>query len=727
MAKNETKIEITAEDRTAPAFTSLSNRLLGVEQGFGKISGLIGGISAITAVGFLTQSVKSAADFSDELGDLAQTLGTTTERLSALKYAADIEGVFEPLQAGMTKLAKASEDFREGSEGAIESFGKLKIDPSSFKDTSELFTVVADKLSKMEDGARKTAIAQELLGRSGAQLLPLINQGADGLSRYADEAQRFGLIVSEDVVAAAGEYNDNLSRISAAGKGLSVTLGNALLPALSEIAENFVINTREANLFVAALAAIGNAGKIAISGTDSGADQRRYYEILEEKAILQKNINRLEKTGENSTLLNNLKKDLTPLNKELDGVIGRLASINSSKFEKQKNKLSQAFEPAIKPVKNKSKTSSGKSDVEKYAEEMAALIKSFDEAVKPAQTVSEKLQEQLNAYSNLDSELQNFLQNQIYIIKNNEFLINQKEELALALKNEAEAVAEVNQRNKEMMEEIQIFSEQDQSLYKANSETYDAILRESEDLTISLIENDKERARKQLEVENRRRLERIDLMEGEADQIAAIREAELERQDAAFKALEKQTAQSSNIGRDLGLTFSSAFEDSIVKGNELRDVVSGLGEDLIRIFARKTVTEPLAEAFSGFGSGLGDWFKSIIPNANGGVYNSPSLSAFSGSVVSSPTMFAFANGAGLMGEAGAEGIFPLKRGKDGKLGVQASGAGAGNVEYNVQVSVDATGGSVQGNNEKANDLGRQIESAVRAVLLNEKRQGGMLA
>ena len=716
MAKNETKIEITAEDRTAPAFTSLSNRLLGVEQGFGKIGGLIGGISAITAVGFLTQSVKSAADFSDEVGDLAQTLGTTTERLSALKYAADIEGVFEPLQAGMTKLAKASEDFREGSEGAIESFGKLKIDPSSFKDTSELFTVVADKLSKMEDGARKTAIAQELLGRSGAQLLPLINQGADGLSRYADEAQRFGLIVSEDVAAAAGEYNDNLSRISAAGKGLSVTLGNALLPALSEIAENFVINTREANLFVAALAAIGNAGKIAISGTDSGADQRRYYEILEEKAILQKNINRLEKTGENSTLLNNLKKDLTPLNKELDGVIGRLASINSSKFEKQENKLSQAFEPAIKPVKNKSKTSSGKSDVEKYAEEMAALIKSFDEAVKPAQTVSEKLQEQLDIYTDIDPAIRTYAESLIAQSKAQEDAVISADALNLSI-----------ERNNEMMSALQVDDDAIQSLYKANSETYDAILREAEDLNASLIENDKERARKQLEIENRRRLERIDLMEGEADQIAAIREAELERQAVAVNALEKQLSQSSNIGKDLGLTFSSAFEDSIVKGNELRDVVNSLGEDIIRIMARKTVTEPIADWFGKSIGGLGDWFQSVVPNANGGVYNSPSLSAFSGSVVSSPTMFAFANGAGLMGEAGAEGIFPLKRGKDGKLGVEASGAGAGNVEYNVQVSVDATGGSVQGNNEKANDLGRQIESAVRAVLLNEKRQGGMLA
>ncbi len=62
-------------------------------------------------------------------------------------------------------------------------------------------------------------------------------------------------------------------------------------------------------------------------------------------------------------------------------------------------------------------------------------------------------------------------------------------------------------------------------------------------------------------------------------------------------------------------------------------------------------------------------------NAKGGVYASPSLSAFSGQIVSNPTLFAFARGAGLMGEAGPEAIMPLKRGADGSLGVRAIGAG----------------------------------------------------
>ncbi|CAI0791187.1 Phage-related minor tail protein [Serratia entomophila] len=73
--------------------------------------------------------------------------------------------------------------------------------------------------------------------------------------------------------------------------------------------------------------------------------------------------------------------------------------------------------------------------------------------------------------------------------------------------------------------------------------------------------------------------------------------------------------------------------------------------------------------------GMPTGWQGYVPNARGGVYASPSLSAYSGRVVSSPTLFAFARGAGLMGEAGPEAIMPLKRGADGSLGVRAIGGG----------------------------------------------------
>lgn len=78
----------------------------------------------------------------------------------------------------------------------------------------------------------------------------------------------------------------------------------------------------------------------------------------------------------------------------------------------------------------------------------------------------------------------------------------------------------------------------------------------------------------------------------------------------------------------------------------------------------------------GIGAVIGGIF-GMTPNAKGGVYQSPSLSAYSNQVVSQPTVFAFAKGAGLMGEAGPEAIMPLSRGPDGRLGVTASGGQIG--------------------------------------------------
>lgn len=71
----------------------------------------------------------------------------------------------------------------------------------------------------------------------------------------------------------------------------------------------------------------------------------------------------------------------------------------------------------------------------------------------------------------------------------------------------------------------------------------------------------------------------------------------------------------------------------------------------------------------------------LLPNADGGVYRSPSLSRFSGQIVNTPRLFAFAAGAGVMGEAGPEAILPLSRGSDGKLGVR--GGSANSVTVNI--------------------------------------------
>ncbi|WP_275076847.1 phage tail tape measure protein [Providencia rettgeri] len=99
------------------------------------------------------------------------------------------------------------------------------------------------------------------------------------------------------------------------------------------------------------------------------------------------------------------------------------------------------------------------------------------------------------------------------------------------------------------------------------------------------------------------------------------------------------------------------------------DVLKSIDKVLINM----ALVQTMKSAGGYFGGGFGSFISSIIPNAKGGVYDSPSLSSYSGQIVNSPTMFAFAKGAGLMGEAGPEAIMPLTRGADGSLGVRVLG------------------------------------------------------
>ena len=108
-------------------------------------------------------------------------------------------------------------------------------------------------------------------------------------------------------------------------------------------------------------------------------------------------------------------------------------------------------------------------------------------------------------------------------------------------------------------------------------------------------------------------------------------------------------------------------------------------------------------------------FSGLSPSANGNVFSGAGISAHSGTVVSSPTVFPFAKGVGLMGEAGPEAILPLTRGSNGKLGVQTNNTGqkAGNV-YNISVTVQAS------KDQSGSKLGDEISVAIMRNIAREE-------
>ena len=160
--------------------------------------------------------------------------------------------------------------------------------------------------------------------------------------------------------------------------------------------------------------------------------------------------------------------------------------------------------------------------------------------------------------------------------------------------------------------------------------------------------------------------------------------------------------------------MEDALVDFVMTGTlNFRKLANSIISDMVRIAIQQTITAPLT-----------GWFSGLFKNADGNAFMNGKVQKYAyGGVVNRPTLFPMANGGvGLMGEAGAEAILPLKRGSDGKLGVKAQGGGT-----NVVVNVDASGSSVEGSEQGGRELGRVISVAIQSELIKQKRPGGLLA
>jgi hypothetical protein len=148
-------------------------------------------------------------------------------------------------------------------------------------------------------------------------------------------------------------------------------------------------------------------------------------------------------------------------------------------------------------------------------------------------------------------------------------------------------------------------------------------------------------------------------------------EQEIEQGRAYLEAIE-ETGKS--VGEEIGLVFSSAAGEAITRWEGFSKLLKGISADLLQIAVKKTITEPLGNFLT---DSLKGFSLASLFAANGQAFGSGGqVQPFaSGGVVNSPTLFKFANGTGLMGEAGPEAILPLQRGRGGKLGVVAQGGG----------------------------------------------------
>lgn len=215
---------------------------------------------------------KSSGEVADKAGKAAQTTGLQTEAFTKLQFAAEMANVTnEQFVSGMGRLNKAIAEAAKGTDKASDTldasgvsvtrFGeKTKDAAKQVSDAGNVFTRlgikvrdangklrtneailldVADAFARMPDSALKSALAIELFGKAGAELLPFLNEGKAGLFELGEQAKKLGVTLTDAQAAIGDDLGDSLDSVSKAAAGARLQLGLVFAPGLTVLANGF--------------------------------------------------------------------------------------------------------------------------------------------------------------------------------------------------------------------------------------------------------------------------------------------------------------------------------------------------------------------------------------------------------------------------------------------------------------------------------------------------------
>lgn len=276
-------LKISVEVDSSKAKTELNN--LGNEAGksdgkFSKFkSGLLkvgAGLAAVSAAAIVVgKKIKGLADGVAQYGDTvdknSQKMGISAEAYQKWDYVLQRNG--SSINALKTGMKTFTSQIESGGK-AFDTLGvKTKNADGSFRDTTAVLNDSITALAGMEDGAERTALANELFGKRTAQeLLPMLNSGADGIKELQDRAEELGIVMSDDTVKACADYEDAMLDVQESMQGLRNSVLAPLLPYIAKMAYSMA-NTvskiskwaRESDTLKKVLSALSNIIKTVVN------------------------------------------------------------------------------------------------------------------------------------------------------------------------------------------------------------------------------------------------------------------------------------------------------------------------------------------------------------------------------------------------------------------------------------------------------------------------------
>ena len=604
MADNSTKIVISAD--TSAATTSIKNFSATLEGLSGKVAGLstmaghVGSAFAIlatggAAAGGLGAVVKGAIDAADKLNDLSQQVGISVKALAGYELAANQSG---------TSLEAIGRGVKGLSQNLLENGKALSAAGITAKDADGAMRQIADLFSQMPDGIEKTTLATKLFGKSGMEMIPMLNMGSKGLNDAAEKSEKYAAAMAA-LAPQADAFNDSLGELSMSGKILGLTLANDMMPFLLQTSSAMALAAQQGGIMEAALVGLGGALS-PLSVLYKG-----FMNTLDEANLkLLEFFNAGEKDGSRKKLA----ADIARRNQEILTLIPAAAKavekqeigppkINTEAWRKQAEELKKALKIG----------DDGVASIKKTGDEYGNLIKSLNERLAVSKLESSSIEKLTTG----EKEYAKFLAGSKFA---NDAVARALYERIIAEEKAAAGAEEWAKIKKEWNDGLRkeaderlraIEALEDQAIKaEAELETYGLTKSMIEAVTISRLEEQRVMAAK-----NGASEETIANLEREIAARRRIRDAlqGVEGRDAAKKAAEESAKEWEKFSSQI----EQSITDALMRGFEAGD---GFGKSFVKSLQNTLKTTVLKMAVqavvSPVSSGIGQMLG--MPGAGGG-------------------------------------------------------------------------------------------------------------
>lgn len=561
----------------------------GMEAAARRLAGVLGvGLTVGGLTAFARESIGAIA----ALDDLSEKTGLTVELLDQLGQVATIGGhSLDDVATLASKFAKNVALAAGGNKELLKTFEELGISQEQLQRQSfdETFLQFARAVATAENQVNAIARAQILAGKAAAEQIPFFRD-------LAEEGLR-GARVTTEQAAAAERFEKNIKRLSNAVDSLKISIGNELVDQLNRVADAMIQAAQKGGVLTGVWEGL-IASMSEAFGSKAANDLGRVVTQLESAERVLANLQTQATAGRPGAFAGAIARQ--------EEVVRRLRAERQHlqalvDIETPGRVFGTDNRPAApRPRGEATGISSGTSGATAAARRLQDMFE------QRRQQLEQELQrtQQLTTVEQLLADLQT-------------------ERYARVTPAQRDALIALAAQVDLTRENAQVQKEAQEAAERAAVAAQQTMVRENERLEAAaarwraLIDPTEEYRRKIEEIAELVNREKLTPEEG---QIAL--ESEAAKILAQMQILGDQTEKTNDIARDLGLTFSSAFEDAVIKGEAFSDVLRGIEQDLLRLLARKLVTEPLFAEFDkllkGFGGGGGtDLFGSILSGLGG--------------------------------------------------------------------------------------------------------------